>query len=193
MSTVFFDEMVNVTITRGEDGVASVGSDIRNTLLVTSHNKFSEAYRIYRNLSEILLDGFKTSDFVYQFARIYFSSFADPYDKPALLVTGGLVLGNADDYITKIKNALGKTNNFGFIVTDIRYRGVISLSEEYDFIYNIATYVETTDKFYAVWLDAGYIPSTITWILNSSENVVLTENNKGLVTESSTEDFNEEG
>lgn len=187
MSTQFFNDSVNVTIQRGEDSVASIGSDIRNTLLVTSHNKFTEAYRKYQSLSEMLLDGFTSSDFAYQFARLYFSSAVDPYDRPSLLITGGVILENSGDYIFKIKKALNSTNNFGFVVTDIRYRTGLSQEEEYQFVFDLAEFIETTEKFYAVWLDEAYIPSTITWILNSSEEVVLTENLKGLVTESSME------
>lgn len=186
MSTVFFNDAVKVDINKGEETTVTVGADIRNVLLVTSHTNFSEEYREYSNKNELLLDGFSRESFAYRFADTYFSSAVDIYDRPKLLITGGVVLPNAQDYITKIKKAIGKTNNFGIVVTDIRYRADgLEITDEYQFIFDIATYIESSEKFYAFWADLDYIPHTHVWIMTNAEEVVLTDTPTGLITESS--------
>lgn len=187
MSTVFFNDAVRVDVNKGEEAVVTIGADIRNVLLVTSHTNFSEAYREYSNKNELLLDGFTRESFAYRFADIYFSSAVDVYDRPKLLITGGVILPNSQDYITKISKVIGKTNNFGIVVTDIRYReDGLPLEQEYDFIFDIATYIEGTEKFYAFWGDLDYIPDVTVWITTNMDEVVLTDTPTGLLTESST-------
>ena len=186
MSTVFFNDAVKVDINKGEEITVTVGADIRNVLLVASHTNFSEEYREYSNKNELLLDGFSRESFAYRFADTYFSSAVDIYDRPKLLITGGAILPNAQDYITKIKKAIGKTNNFGIVVTDIRYReDGLEITDEYQFIFDIATYIESSEKFYAFWADLDYIPHTHVWITTNAEEVVLTDTPTGLITESS--------
>ena len=187
MSTVFFNDAVKVDINKGEETTVTVGADIRNVLLVTSHTNFSEEYREYSNKNELLLDGFSRESFAYRFADTYFSSAVDIYDRPKLLITGGVIIPDAQDYITKIKKAIGKTNNFGIVVTDIRYRtDGLDATDEYQFIFDIATYIESTEKFYAFWADLDYIPDTWTWLTTNKDEVVLTETPHGLLAESST-------
>lgn len=186
MSTVFFNDAVKVDINKGEETTVTVGADIRNVLLVASHTNFSEEYREYSNKNELLLDGFSRESFAYRFADTYFSSAVDIYDRPKLLITGGVILPDAQDYITKIKKAIGKTNNFGIVVTDIRYRADgLEITDEYQFIFDIATYIESSEKFYAFWADLDYIPDTWTWLMTNKDEVVLTETPHGLVTERS--------
>ena len=186
MSTVFFNDAVKVDINKGEETTVTVGADIRNVLLVASHTNFSEAYREYSNKNELLLDGFSRESFAYRFADTYFSSAVDIYDRPKLLITGGVILPDAQDYITKINKAVGKTNNFGIVVTDIRYReDGLDTTDEYQFIFDIATYIESSEKFYAFWADLDYIPHTHVWITTNAEEVVLTDTPTGLITESS--------
>jgi hypothetical protein len=190
MSTQFFNDSVNVTINRGDAGVVNIGTDIRNTLLVTSHTVFTDSYRKYKNKNELLLDGFTRDSFAYRFAEIYFAAAVDPYDTPNLLISGGIILPNAQDYITKISKVLASTGNFGFIVTDIRYRtDKLPIEDEYQFIFDMATYIESSEKFYAVWLDEDYIPSVLSWIYTNNNEVILTDTPTGLMTESSTEEF----
>lgn len=190
MSTTFFNDAVKVDINRGDETVVSIGVDIRNTLLVTNHTVFSEAYRKYSNKNDLLLDGFTRDSFAYQFADIYFSAATDPYDRPQLLVTGGAILPDAGDYITKISKVIAKTGNFGFVVTDIRYRtDKLPIEQEYDFIFELSTYIESTEKFYAVWMDENYIPDILSWIYTNNNEVVLTDTPTGLMTESSTKEF----
>ncbi len=186
MSTVFFNDAVKVDINKGEETTVTVGADIRNVLLVASHTNFSEEYREYSNKNELLLDGFSRESFAYRFADTYFSSAVDIYDRPKLLITGGVILPDAQDYITKIKKVIGKTNNFGLVVTDIRYReDGLDTTDEYQFIFDIATYIESSEKFYAFWADLDYIPQTHVWITTNAEEVVLTDTPTGLITESS--------
>lgn len=186
MSTVFFNDSVRVDINKGEESTVTIGADIRNVLLVSSHTVFSEAYRQYSNKNELLLDGFSKDSFQYKFAEIYFDSAVDPYDRPKLLISGGVILPNSSDYITKITKVIGKTNNFGIVITDIRYRSEeLSQSDEYQFILDIATYIEGTEKFYAFWADLDYIPDSYTWITTNKDEVVLTDTPYGLITERS--------
>lgn len=189
MSTVFYNDAVKVDINKGDEPITSLGADIRNTLLVTTHNRFTEAFRKYTNKNELLLDGFTIEDFAYKFASVYFDSAVDVYDRPSLYITGGVILPNPQDYIVKIQKAIGKTNNFGLIATDIVHRKELTPELEADFILEMATYVETTEKFYAVWLDEKYIPQTLTWIWTNQNEVVLTDTPYGLVTESTKEEF----
>lgn len=190
MATQFFNDVVQVDINRGETTVVSIGVDIRNTLLVCHNVAYSDSYRKYSNKNEMLLDGFTRDSFAYKFAEIYFASAVDPYDRPQLLVTGGALLPNANDYITKISKVLASTGNFGFIVTDIRYReDGLELEQEYDFIFDLSTYIESTEKFYAVWMDEDYIPEILSWIYTNNNEVILTDTPTGLMTESSTKEF----
>lgn len=185
MSTVFFNDAVKVDINKGEESTSvSIGADIRNVLLVTNNPKFSDTYRKYQNKNQLLLDGFLKTDFVYRFAEIYFGMAVDPYDKPSLLVSGGQLVPTSSDYITKIRKVNGKTDNFGIIITDIMQRRdeLLSLNEEFEFILDLAGFIETTEKFYAVHFDKEYIPDMLTWITTNQDEVVLTEKPYGLMT-----------
>lgn len=184
MATTFLDETVQVTITREESPTTSSGVDLRNILLVTNNSRFSDRFKVYSSVSEMKMDGFTTDDFALRFASLYFPNTTIPYDRPKLVVSGGALLTDYHEYINKISDVLQVTDNFGIIVTDGLYRG---LTEEQgaNFVLNVAQYVETTEKFYAVFLDNRFMPEYKKFIHAESNDVVLTESPEGLLTESS--------
>lgn len=187
MSTVFFNDAVKVEINRGEEtSVKPSGADLRNTLVLIDNKIFSETFKSYTNKNELLLDGFSRDDFIYKFAEIFFSLAVDPYDAPELLVSGGRLLLDSNDYINKLRSIISSTNNFGIVTTDFaRRRGETTIEEEFQFVLDFAGYVETTEKFYAVHFDEEYLPDGLTWIITNNDEVVLTEKPYGLVTEGS--------
>ena len=191
MSTVFFNDAVKVDINRGEEAtVNSSGAELRNALVLIDNKIFGDSYRKYTNKNELLIDGFSRDDFIYKFADIYFSLAVDPYDRPSLLVSGGRLVASSSDYINKLRTITGETSHFGFVLTDISHRRFETTMElEFDFVLEFATYVETTEKFYAVHFDNEYIPEMLTWITTNKDEVVLTEKPYGLMTHRSLQEF----
>lgn len=184
MATTFLEDTVKVDISREEAPTTSAGVDLRSVLLVTNNPRFSEPYRVYSDTSQMRMDGFTTDDFALRFAALYFPNTAIPYDRPKLVVSGGALLTDYHDYINKISQVLQATDNFGLIVTDGLYRGLNELDGS-NFVLNVAQYVNTTEKFYAVFLDRRFMPEYKQFIHAASDDVVLTESPEGLLTESS--------
>lgn len=184
MATTFLEETVEVSISREEAPTTSSGVDLRNILIVSDNPRYSDSHRVYSSVSEMKMDGFTSDDFALKFAALYFPNTTIPYDRPKLIVSGGALLTDYHEYVNKISQVLQSTDNFGLIVTDGLYRG---LTEEQgaNFVINVAQYVETTEKFYAVFLDNRFMPEYKQFIHAASDDVVLTESPEGLLTESS--------
>lgn len=184
MATTFLEGTVNVSISREEAPTTSAGVDLRNVLLVTNNPRFSESHKVYSDTSQMKMDGFTTDDFALRFASLYFPNTAIPYDRPKIIVSGGALLTDYHEYINKISQVMQVTDNFGLIVTDGLYRGLTE-EEGSNFVLNVAQYVNTTEKFYAVFLDRRFMPEYKQFIHAASDDVVLTESPEGLLTESS--------
>lgn len=127
-------EVVNVVIRRETSFIRE--ADLNTMAIVSNNTTFTDAYRIYTNIDQILDDGFDTDSYVYKAAAMAFGQEIKP---AKIVVTGGAVATGG--YVTKLTSTLNAYNQFLFVVTDA--------TAEAD-ILAIAAYVQTQELFYGV-------------------------------------------
>lgn len=126
MATI--DDVVKVTIVK-EANTTTI-RDLNTILILSEHENFTDDFRIYTNLSDMIDDGFLTTEFAYIAAQRVFAQ--DP--RPSKVVVG--VKDDAETYVEAIVRTRAATAQWIFLVTD----AATDAEKE-----AIADYVETTD------------------------------------------------
>jgi len=116
--------------------------DLNTILVLSTHTRFAEDYRIYESASAMLTDGFVVGDFAYKAVNAIFSQ--NP--RPAKVVVGKKLSG--DTYTVAVNKAISAYNQFLFLITDATL--------DADKI-AIAALIQTTEKFYITTSSAAAI------------------------------------
>lgn len=129
------DSIVKVEITR--ETSSKTVRDLQTIAVLSKHEVFAEAYRIYTNASDMLVDGFETTDFAYHAVSLILSQ--NP--QVSEVVVGKVVTPATGpvDYVQAIVDLQGANSNWFFLITDA--------SVDADKI-AIAQYVETQTMMY---------------------------------------------
>ena len=135
MATI--DSVVKIQIKRQANNVTV--RDLETILILTEHTRFEEAYRIYTSTSDMLEDGFLTSDKAFIAAQLIFSQ--DP--RPSKVVVGKKL--EADDYVVALTKQQAAYNKFFYVITDAD----TDVEKE-----AIATYVESQPRLFYVFSDS---------------------------------------
>lgn len=140
------DSIVKVEITR--ETSSKTVRDLQTIAVLSQHEVFAETFRVYTNASEMLTDGFETTDFAY----IAVSLILSQNPQVSEVVVGKVVPDENDavNYVDNIRTLQGATNNWFFLITDA--------STDADKI-AIAQYVETQTMAY-VFSDSNPLTPT---------------------------------
>lgn len=130
-------EVVTVNIIRETSFIRE--ADLNTIAIISNNTVFTDAYRIYTNLDQVVDDGFDTDTFIYKAIATAFSQDIKP---KKIVVTGGAVLTGA--YVQKIVSTRAAYNQFLFVLTD----ATADADQE-----AIAQYVETQELFYGLTVE----------------------------------------
>lgn len=138
MATI--DNVVKVEVVRQSNNVTV--RDLETILVLTKHSRFTadEDYRIYESTTDMLEDGFVTSDAAYIAAQRIFSQ--DP--RPSKIVVG--VVKDGETYVEALVRQQGAYNKFLYVITD----AATDAEKE-----AIADYVETQSRMFYVFSDSN--------------------------------------
>lgn len=136
MATI--DSIVKITIDRQTNNVTV--RDLETILVLTEHTRFAEDYRIYTTTTDMLTDGFISTDKAYIAAQRIFAQ--DP--RPSKVVIGKKAV--LDDYVTALTKAQATYGKFLYVITDA--------TADADKI-AIADYVETQSRMIYVFSDSN--------------------------------------
>lgn len=138
MATI--DNVVKVEIVRQSNNVTV--RDLETILVLTNHTRFTadEDYRIYESTTDMLEDGFLTTDAAYIAAQRIFAQ--DP--RPSKVVIG--VVKTDETYVEAIVRQQGVYNKFLYVITDT------DTDTEKE---AIADYVETQSRMFYVFSDSN--------------------------------------
>lgn len=144
MATI--DNVVKVEVVRQSNNVTV--RDLETILVLTNHTRFTadEDYRIYESTTDMLEDGFVTSDAAYVAAQRIFSQ--DP--RPSKIVVG--VVKTDETYVDAIVRQQGAYNKFLYVITD----AATDAEKE-----AIADYVETQSRMFYVFSDSNAATYTV--------------------------------
>lgn len=126
-------EVVTVNIIRETSFVRE--ADLNTIAIISNNTTFTENYRIYTNLDQVIDDGFDTDTFIYKAVATAFGQEIKP---KKIIVTGGAVATGG--YVQKIVDTRASNNQFLFLITDATENADIEA---------IAEYVEAQELFYA--------------------------------------------
>jgi len=140
------DSIVKVEITR--ETSSKTVRDLQTIAVLSKHERFADEYRIYSDASDMLTDGFLTTDFAYIAVSLILSQNPQVAD----VVVGKVVEEDDDsvDYVKNIVNLQGANSNWFFLITDA--------STDADKI-KIAQYAETQIMMY-VFSDSNPVTRT---------------------------------
>ena len=136
MATI--DSVVKITIRRQTNQVTV--RDLDTILVLTTHARFTEDYRIYTSTTDMLEDGFLTTDSAYIAAARIFAQ--DP--RPSKVVIGKK--SDADDYVTALVKQQAAYSKFFYVVTD----ATSDTDKE-----ALADYIETQSRMIYVFSDSN--------------------------------------
>lgn len=138
MATI--DNVVKVEVVRQSNNVTV--RDLETILVLTNHTRFTadEDYRIYESTTDMLEDGFLTTDASYVAAQRIFAQ--DP--RPSKVVIG--VVKTDETYVEAIVRQQGAYNKFLYVITD----AATDTEKE-----AIADYVETQSRMFYVFSDSN--------------------------------------
>ena len=144
MATI--DNVVKVEIVRQSNNVTV--RDLETILILTKHSRFTvdEDYRIYESTTDMLEDGFVTSDAAYVAAQRIFAQ--DP--RPSKVVVG--VVNDTETYVEALVRQQGAYNKFLYVITDA------DTDAEKE---AIADYVETQSRMFYVFSDSNAATYTV--------------------------------
>lgn len=137
-------DIVNVVINR--ETTSKTVRDLQTIAVLSVHDRFQETHRKYRDPSELLDDGFLTTDFAYIAAERIFSQ--NPQVRE--IVVGRIEPSDGVDYVEGIRNFQASTEEWFFLITDAE-----SDSDKLA----IAAYIETQT---AVYVYSDKNPLTVT-------------------------------
>lgn len=142
MATI--DNVVKVEVVRQSNNVTV--RDLETILILTKHSRFTvdEDYRIYESTTDMLEDGFLTSDAAYIAAQRIFAQ--DP--RPSKVVVGVVktVDLTTETYVEALVRQQGAYNKFLYVITD----AATDAEKE-----AIADYVETQSRMFYVFSDSN--------------------------------------
>lgn len=143
MATI--DNVVKVEVVRQSNNVTV--RDLETILVLTKHSRFAadEGYRIYESTTDMLEDGFVTSDAAYVAAQRIFAQ--DP--RPSKVVVG--VVEDTETYVEALVRQQGVYNKFLYVITD----AATDTEKE-----AIADYVETQSRMFYVFSDSNAVTYT---------------------------------
>ena len=132
-------DIVNVVINR--ETTSKTIRDLQTIAVLSAHEKFTptETYRIYSSTTEMLDDGFTTSDYAYVAANRIFSQ--NPQVRNIVV---GMIIPPFDtpiNYVAEIRKLQAATQEWFFLITD----AVDDVDKE-----AIADYIETQTAVYAL-------------------------------------------
>lgn len=130
-------EVVNVTIYRETSFIRE--ADLNTMVIISNNTTFTDPYRIYTNMDQVIDDGFDTDSYIYKAVAAAFGQEIKPR---RIVVTGGAVATGG--YVNKIVDTRAKFNQFLFVITDATASTDIEA---------IAAYVETQELFYALTVE----------------------------------------
>lgn len=144
MATI--DNVVKVEVVRQSNNVTV--RDLETILVLTEHTRFTadENYRIYETTTDMLEDGFLTTDAAYIAAQRVFSQ--DP--RPSKVVVG--VVKDGETYVQALVRQQGAYNKFLYVITD----AATDTEKE-----AIADYVETQSRMFYVFSDSNAATYTV--------------------------------
>lgn len=109
-------DVVNVVINR--ETTSKTVRDLQTIAVLSKHTRFNDAYRKYSSTTEMLDDGFITTDFAYVSVQRILSQ--NP--QVQYVVVGKIVPDNgAVDYTKAIANLQASTNEWFFLIADAEY------------------------------------------------------------------------
>lgn len=107
-------DIVNVVINR--ETTSKTVSDLQTTAILSVHQVFDEAetYREYGSTTEMINDGFLTTDYAYVAAQRMFAQ--NP--QPRSIIVGMIFDGASVDYVAEINKLQTATDDWFFLITD---------------------------------------------------------------------------
>ena len=136
MATI--NDVVKIVIKRESNRVTI--RDLETILVLTTHVRFTETYRIYTSTTDMLEDGFLPTDEAYKAVALIFAQ--DP--RPDRVVVGRKDAG--DSYVEAIVAQQSAYNKFLYVITDAK----TDAEKE-----AIADYVETQSRMFYVFSDSN--------------------------------------
>lgn len=132
-------DIVNVVINR--ETTSKTIRDLQTIAVLSAHDNFTptETYRIYSSTTEMLDDGFTTSDYAYVAANRIFSQ--NPQVRNIVVGMIKQVLDTPIDYVAEIRKLVAATQEWFFLITD----AVDDADKE-----AIADYIETKTAVYVL-------------------------------------------
>lgn len=132
-------DIVNVVINR--ETTSKTIRDLQTIAVLSAHDNFTptETYRIYSSTTEMLDDGFTTSDYAYVAANRIFSQ--NPQVRNIVVGMIIPVFGGTYDYVAEIRKLQAATQEWFFLITD----AVDDADKE-----AIADYIETQTAVYVL-------------------------------------------
>ena len=132
-------DIVNVVINR--ETTSKTIRDLQTIAVLSVHDNFTptETYRIYSSTTEMLDDGFTTSEYAYVAANRIFSQ--NPQVRNIVVGMIKQELGTSIDYVAEIRKLQAATQEWFFLITD----AVDDADKE-----AIADYIETQTAVYAL-------------------------------------------
>ncbi len=155
-------DIVNIVINR--ETTAKTVRDLQTIAILSEHTNYGsgELYREYSSTTDMLTDGFITSDFAYVAASRVFSQ--NPTVRS--VVVGKVVTGVSTDYVEEISNLQAATSNWFFLITDAK--------DSADKV-KIAEYIETQPLVYV------FSDSTAANLTDAATDVFSKIKEKGLM------------
>ena len=132
-------DIVNVVINR--ETTSKTIRDLQTIAVLSAHDNFTptETYRIYSSTTEMLDDGFTTSDYAYVAANRIFSQ--NPQVRNIVVGMVMPLFGAPIDYVAEIRKLQAATQEWFFLITDAVY----DADKE-----AIADYIETQTALYVL-------------------------------------------
>ena len=132
-------DIVNVVINR--ETTSKTIRDLQTIAVLSVHDNFTptETYRIYSSTTEMLDDGFTTSEYAYVAANRIFSQ--NPQVRNIVVGMIKQELNTSIDYVAEIRKLQAATQEWFFLITD----AVDDADKE-----AIADYIETQTAVYAL-------------------------------------------
>ena len=133
-------DIVNVVINR--ETTSKTIRDLQTIAVLSAHEKFAptETYRIYSSTTEMLDDGFTTSDYAYVAANRIFSQNPQVRNIVVGMITEDIFTAPVD-YVAEIRKLQAATQEWFFLITD----AVFDADKE-----AIADYIETQTAVYVL-------------------------------------------
>lgn len=109
-------DIVNVIVNR--ETSSKTVSDLQTIAVLSAHKRYDEGevYREYGSTTEMLEDGFLTTDFAYVAAQRIFSQ--DP--QPRSIIVGMIYNNTAIDYVAEINKLMTANNQWFFLIADAK-------------------------------------------------------------------------